>query len=72
MDRYNHELARFAKTLREQEGRPIYHLDCRGAVPDRRWRDAMHPDDNGFWPPAFLIHKQIKQLQRDRVIRQPR
>jgi lysophospholipase L1-like esterase len=69
MDRYNETQAELARTLREQHGLAVHHVDCRGAIRDREWYDAMHPDDAGFARAARRLERQIRSVTRARGAR---
>ena len=40
----------------------VHHIDCRGAVPENKWYDEIHPNSHGFRPVAKRFKVELRKI----------
>ena len=40
----------------------VHHIDCRGAVPENKWYDEIHPNSHGFRPVARRFKDELRKI----------
>ena len=40
----------------------VHHIDCRGAVPENKWYDEIHPNSHGFRPVAKRFKDELRKI----------
>ena len=41
----------------------VHHIDCRGAVPENKWYDEIHPTSRGFEGVAKRFKDELRKIQ---------